>query len=152
MRLHVILFLALCSLTSAHGYRILATVFTPAYSHQSSFRPIWKALADKGHDLVLLTTNPETEDPAFRKIRQIDLSGSYEVQEKHGASEILSQGNNGGRGILDRVLGYWDALDAVADWQLSHPEVKALIQNKSENFDLVVTEIMNPIHMGFAER
>ncbi|KAG5885585.1 hypothetical protein JTB14_003783 [Gonioctena quinquepunctata] len=136
---------------STAGARILAIVFSPSYSHQITFRPLWRALADRGHHITLLTTDP-MRDPTQENIREIDLSGSYGVMEKHGNSDILSKKRSETKYKYLLELEILDVLDKVADWQLDQSEVKNLIGNRSETFDLLIVEVMKPIHMAFSER
>lgn len=129
--------------------RILATIFTPSYSHQVTFRPLWRELAKRGHEIVLLTTDPMQESE-LKNVQEIDLKGSYEVMEQYGASELLSDSK--GRSAKERVDMYIMALSKTADWQLSQPAVKELISNQSEHFDLIMVEMMFPTHLGFVDR
>nr|XP_023020371.1 UDP-glucuronosyltransferase 2B15-like [Leptinotarsa decemlineata] len=146
-----LLFIIFSSLDHAESARILVSIFSPSFSHNVVFRPIWKELAKRGHDITLLTTDP-MRDPKLKNIREIDLSGSYEIMEKYKASELLTKGKNEGKNTVKLIVDYLNALDHTADWQLEQPEVKQLIQNTSEYFDLVIVEVMNPIQMAFAER
>jgi len=133
---------------TSDGARILATVATHSYSHQVAFRSIWKALAERGHDVVLLTTDPMKED--IKNLRQIDLSSSYEVMNSYNFSTFVSKNtsNNFWGFMKNAVVSMGEAIRH----QLQHPEVQTLIHNKSEQFDLIMTEVIFPIHLGFIER
>ncbi|VEN54708.1 unnamed protein product [Callosobruchus maculatus] len=137
----------LCFIGSHEAARILATVFTPSYSHQITFRPLWKELSKRGHHVTLLTTNP-MKDPSLSNIREIDLSGSYAVMEKYGASEALTNQTD----KLKAIKMYMGALAKTADWQLGHPDVQKIVKNQNEKFDLIITEVVYPTHMGFVDR
>ncbi|KAJ8930799.1 hypothetical protein NQ314_016376, partial [Rhamnusium bicolor] len=80
-------------LKCAETAKILAIVFSPSYSHQVAFRPIWKELSKRGHDITLLTTDP-MNDSKYKNIREIDLSKSYEIMEKYGASDVITKTQN----------------------------------------------------------
>ncbi|XP_018561584.1 uncharacterized protein LOC108903775 [Anoplophora glabripennis] len=136
-------------ITRTESAKILATIFTPSYSHQVTFRSLWRELAKRGHEIVLLTTDPMRE-PELNNLKEIDLKGSYEVMEQHGASEVIS--NARGRGNKELLDTYMTALSKTADWQLSQPEVQDLIRNESEHFDLIMVEMMFPTHLGFVDR
>ncbi|CAH1174139.1 unnamed protein product [Phaedon cochleariae] len=133
------------------GARILACVFSPSFSHQMVFRPLWRTLADRGHHLTLLTTDP-MRDPTQKNIEEIDLSGSHAVMEDFGNSVIMSGGRSQGKPLFLVEFELLKALNEVADWQLAQPDVKKIIKNESEYFDLLIVEVMNPVHMAFAER
>ncbi|CAH1119523.1 unnamed protein product [Phaedon cochleariae] len=152
MQIKLLFFITLLGLLKySENARILASVFSPSYSHQIAFRPLWKELAKRGHEITLLTTNP-MKDPDLGNIKQIDLSGSYKVMEEQGSSDILTRGRNEGKSFMSMAQLYLDALDRTAEWQLEQHEVKQLIQNNSEHFDLLIVEVMNPIQMAFSER
>nr|XP_023028450.1 UDP-glucuronosyltransferase 2B9-like [Leptinotarsa decemlineata] len=144
--------LLVCLLSSvASSAKILASIFSPSYSHQIVFRPLWRELADRGHHITLLTTDP-MRDVSRKNIKEIDLSGSYEVMESFGNSDILSKKRSEGTPKVILEMEILDVLAKVADWQLGVPEVRNLIRNRSEYFDVLIVEALNPIHMAFAER
>ncbi|XP_068918277.1 UDP-glucosyltransferase 2-like isoform X1 [Tenebrio molitor] len=126
--------------------RILGAVFTPSYSHQLAFQPIWKELSLRGHQVTVLTTNP-MKDPSLTNLTEIDLSVSYEIMKSHKTDELLS---NSQESIAVRFSKYMEALHVTADKQLSHPEVQALIHNKKEQFDLLMVEAIYPTQMSLS--
>lgn len=125
--------------------RILASVFIPSLGHQIPFRPLWKELAKRGHEITLLTTDP-MKDPFLKNIKEIDLSGSYEVWEKQDFNEVDTQQDFSSH---IRKLNAWDE---VVEWQLSQQEIKDLIQNGKDYYDVLIVDITNPIYLAFAER
>ncbi|XP_044755333.1 UDP-glycosyltransferase UGT5-like isoform X3 [Coccinella septempunctata] len=128
------------------GARILASISIPSYSHQVAYRTIWKELAKRGHDIVLLTTDPM--EGHFDKIRQINLSSSYEIVESFKVSTVISKSKNIWKLMQLGVL----SMSEAHRHQLLHPEVQALIHNSSEHFDLLMVEVVFPLHIGFVER
>ncbi|KAJ8910830.1 hypothetical protein NQ315_015565 [Exocentrus adspersus] len=146
---YVLVLTLLYSVRNSHGARILASIFSPSYSHQVTFRPLWKELAKRGHEIILLTTDP-MEDPELTNVKEIDLKESYAVMDQYGASELVS--NQQGKSYRELFSAYIFALSRTADWQLSHPEVQQLIRNTSEHFDLLMVEMMFPTHLAFVDR
>lgn len=112
-------------------YRILAICPTPANSHQLVFHAILETLAARGHELVMLTTNPvDTDNP---NITQIDLSQTY-------ASRLATENFFKTRGLNIIKMGLED-VPWIIDQSLSHPDVVALIGNHhNESFDAVFVE------------
>lgn len=51
------LFLSWC-MVSVHSARILAWFPSPSISHQVVFRPVTQELAKRGHEVVVITTDP----------------------------------------------------------------------------------------------
>lgn len=131
--------------------KILASIFVPSFSHQLPFRPIWKELAKKGHEITLLTTDP-MRDSTLKNIREIDLSGSYEILQKMNTFSLIAKEKTTSLAFFNDIRKHFDAVDSVIEWQLTQPEVKTLIQNGSGYFDVLIVEIMHPIHMAFADR
>lgn len=131
--------------------RILASIFIPSYSHQLPFRPLWKELAKRGHEITLLTTEP-IKDLSSENIKQIDLSGSYQVLEEFNTLKNIATEKTATLEFLNNVNKHFEAIDVTIDWQLSQPAVMELIRNGSGNFDVLIVEVMNPIHMAFADK
>lgn len=50
--------------------RILGIIPSPFYSHQIPFRAIWTALSRKGHEVVLVTTDP-INNPSLTNLTEI---------------------------------------------------------------------------------
>ncbi|KAK9886010.1 hypothetical protein WA026_014796 [Henosepilachna vigintioctopunctata] len=130
------------------GSRILASVNTPSFSHQVAFRQIWKELAKRGHDVVLITTDPMTEE--ITNLRQIDASSSYGEMKSDDLNAMIA--NNTFANPIELVKYLVGGIIKVNYHQFQLPEVQALIQNKSEMFDLFMTEVTFPGHLGFMER
>ncbi|XP_020300279.1 UDP-glucuronosyltransferase 2B17-like isoform X2 [Pseudomyrmex gracilis] len=131
----------LCIATSIEAARILAIIPIPSYSHQIPYRPIWTTLSQRGHEVVLLTTNP---------INNSSLTNLTEISFKH-AYKLFQNFN------IDFVNNLNDAypwLETVRDhlWPMSrelikiiyeHPQVREMYApNSSEKFDLVIIETL----------
>lgn len=145
--LNLLIFILL-TFSYANSAKIFASVFTPSYSHQIAFRPLWKELAKRGHQITLLTTDP-MNDKSLKNIKEIDLSGSYQVMETGNSSKLLT---NRQQGIKETLDTYINSLSATAAWQFNHTEVQKLINNKDEHFDILILEVMYPSHLAFVDR
>ncbi|CAH1164066.1 unnamed protein product [Phaedon cochleariae] len=122
--------------------RILGIIPTPSYSHQIAFHSIWKALALKGHDVVVITTDP-VGDKNVTNLREIDVHSSYKyADEIHNNIENLTP--------LNIIRSYQNSLNKAVDNQLREPLVRNLIKG-SETFDVVLVESMCPEYLAFAE-
>lgn len=138
----------LLSYEYANSAKILASVFSPSYSHQIAFRPLWKELASRGHQITLLTTDP-MNDKSLKNIREIDLSGSYQVMESGNASKLLT--NKDQKGFRERLDTYINSLSATSAWQFNHTEVQDLLNNEKHQFDLLIVEVMYPSHLALVD-
>ncbi|XP_023937655.2 UDP-glycosyltransferase UGT5-like [Bicyclus anynana] len=117
--------------------KILAVFPTPSISHQIVFRPLVLELVKRGHEVVVITT-----DPAFPKgqtpqnLTEIDvhdvsynLWNSFITTEKGKANDAYSQ-----------INFIFKLLSAVFEEQLKSEHVKTLINDKKNRFDLVFFE------------
>lgn len=66
----------LCIVNQSECYKILAIISTPSYSHQIPYQPLWLELHARGHEIVLVTTNP-IENINSPNFTQIDISVNY---------------------------------------------------------------------------
>lgn len=118
------------------GAKILGIFPTPSISHQVVFHALMKDLATRGHQLTILTT--DQIKIKNRNVTQIDLHDSYEVF-RQGFNFVEHKENK--RDETDLMEMYIQVLVKFLDQQLSHPEVKKLIDNTDKNtFDLVIIE------------
>ncbi|CAH0547827.1 unnamed protein product [Brassicogethes aeneus] len=142
-------FVLICAFISwCDGARILGIIPMPSFSHQIPFRPIWRELSLRGHQVTVLTTDP-MRDPQLTNLTEIDLGFSYEVLKKHGFPDFAADDS-----LSFRQIGKKFALmiNELSAGQLSSPQVKQLIGDESIEFDLLVVEAQIPIYMGFAWR
>lgn len=122
------------SIGVANGAKILGLFPSPSISHQVVFSPFTLALADKGHEVVMVTTNVlETLPNKSAKYEQIDLSyESYECLKKYSFAGKMStfEGLDAFEGI-----GY-----DLSESTLSSPKFQKLIEQNTK-FDLCIVEI-----------
>ncbi|XP_076178991.1 uncharacterized protein LOC143152578 [Ptiloglossa arizonensis] len=76
----------LCVVKHLQCARILVIVPTPSYSHQIPYRPLWLELHKRGHEIVLVTTNP-IPNLNLTNFRQIDIGLSYNIIKKFNPFE-----------------------------------------------------------------
>ncbi|XP_018561622.1 UDP-glucuronosyltransferase 2B31 [Anoplophora glabripennis] len=128
--------------------RILAVVPVPSYSHQLFFRPLWKGLNARGHELTLMTTDPMPEAP--NNIKQIDWSFAYDLRHnKHNITKVVQDNEYN----LPKILASYQAMmNEIVDEELARPEVQALLNDENERFDLLMVEYFHPVMFAFSER
>lgn len=129
-----------------NGARILGIALTPSFSHQVAFRPLWKELSLRGHQLVVLTTDP-MNDPSLTNITEIDLHFSYADWNR----DVVPVMNNPKK--ADQMMEVMAVTVAkIVNEQLSYTEVQKLVKNESEYFDLLIAEIAVPLSVIFSEK
>uniref|UniRef100_A0A182PDZ5 UDP-glycosyltransferases domain-containing protein n=1 Tax=Anopheles epiroticus TaxID=199890 RepID=A0A182PDZ5_9DIPT len=126
--------------------KILAIFPVPLKQHQLVYRPLIEELAGRGHELVLVTTDPFDTAAAngTHRIEQIDLSFAYQLP----ALEQLGQVGLDGRAMLRNIF---DVMRTISAEELQHPAVQRLIESASHaqgtapaakctRFDVVMVE------------
>ncbi|XP_045475118.1 UDP-glycosyltransferase UGT4-like isoform X7 [Harmonia axyridis] len=112
---------------------ILAVIPTPFYSHQATYRPIWRELAKRGHKITLITTDPMESN---ENITQINYNGSYAILKKN-----MEYGNN--NNIITIIRDYLKVIDEFMRYQFTHPDLVELMKNKKK-FDVMLVELIMP--------
>ncbi|KAK4872336.1 hypothetical protein RN001_014365 [Aquatica leii] len=124
-----------------NGARILAHVPTPSYSHQVVFRPLWRELSLRGHQVTLLTTDP-INDSTLTNLTEINLNCTYNLMPEFILQLIKTSAILSLKVFTDNFVSHMDV-------QLQHPEVQKLI--KEGSFDLVIAEHFTSIPFAFAK-
>ena len=130
--------------------RILAYFPTPSISHQIVFRPLTQALAERGHEVIVVTT-----DPAFPKgetppnLTEIDVHDiSYNIWKKS-----LKYYNGNQKSIVAQVKVIFESAANIFDAQMNSPQVKNTLKNKDKKyFDLLLLEPWSRPLIGLAHK
>lgn len=140
------LWVALLLCQGCDAARILAVVPMPSYSHQLAYRPLWKELSLRGHQVVLLTTDP-INNPSLTNLTEIDMHGSYKLLSEVNFNDIF---------ILSEQFAPFTMMQklvdfglALQDYQFRLEDVQNLIRNGK--FDLVIAEFLVPSSISFGE-
>ncbi|CAG9792434.1 unnamed protein product [Diatraea saccharalis] len=126
--------------------RILAVYPTPSISHQVVFRPLTIELLKRGHEVVVITT-----DPIFPKgkvpanLTEIDFHDrSYQRWRQNFVKSSVTQGSKDDF-KEQNILMYKILMDVLRD-QITSVEVQNILKNKSKKFDLLLLEAyLNPL-------
>lgn len=128
--------------------KILGIVGMPSFSHQAAFRPLWRELSLRGHQVTVLTSDP-MNDPALTNLTEIDLHDAYDIVKRHDIVKYLA----------DHKLEIWKVItkftemsDDIMTFQMTHPEVAKLIHNETEYFDVLIVEMYFLPQLGFSTR
>ncbi|XP_046972677.1 UDP-glucosyltransferase 2-like [Vanessa cardui] len=147
MLLSRIIFVTLLIITKSESARILALFPTPSISHQVVFRPLTQELAKRGHEVIVLTT-----DPAFPKgktpknLYEIDLHDlSYSIWKKF---HIIATGNKDD--IIYQVENIFTKSARVFLEQFLSEEMQNMINNKNITFDLLIIELINRSALSYS--
>ncbi|XP_053679208.1 UDP-glucosyltransferase 2-like [Anopheles nili] len=112
-----------CTIEAA---KILAIFPVPLKQHQLVYRPLIEELAKRGHDIVLVTTDPmettEHGNGTLDRIEQIDLSFAYDLP-------VLEQLNVAGLDGRDMLRNIFNVMRTISDEELQHPAMQKLIKS-----------------------
>ncbi|KAB0791703.1 hypothetical protein PPYR_03503 [Photinus pyralis] len=143
MDLVLIIFVA--TITRGHSARILGFISVPSHSHQVVFQPLWRELSLRGHQVTTLTTDP-INDPELVNLTEIDLSFSY-----HAWREMLGVFKCTNSELLKLHYLIMSSIE-ITKAQLEHPQVRDLIRNDSNRFDLLIVEYIVPSAIALSRR
>lgn len=131
-----LLILLLSVLGAVNCKRVLAVFPTPSISHQVPFRHITHELARRGHEVVVITT-----DPAFKNgtvpanLIEIDVHDiSYDIWRN---SYVAAASGKEEDIVIQTEVGVKAMLEIFVK-QLQVPEIRRILYN--ETFDLIMTE------------
>ncbi|KAK5641753.1 hypothetical protein RI129_010300 [Pyrocoelia pectoralis] len=143
-------FLLLCLVISgANAANILGVVLTPSYSHQVVFKPLWRELSLRGHQVTTITTHP-IKDPKLVNLTEIDTSFILKDMEQMVKKHIKFSNKN----FVEALLDGYKSMSLVADQILDYGPVKELINDQNVHFDLLIVEYLPffGISLAFAHR
>lgn len=121
------------------GARILAVCPTMSISHQVVLHGLAGALNKRGHELVVVTTNP-LNDPNLKNYREIDLSFLYQEATYFDTNFIE---NRGKQDMTEFSIRIAPMLHTQTENILSHPKMRELYApNNNEKFDLILLEMV----------
>ncbi|CAK1547645.1 unnamed protein product [Leptosia nina] len=133
----VYVFCCVISASVIETARILAVFPTPSISHQFAFRPITHELARRGHDVVVLTT-----DPAFPKgqaptnLTEIDVHDiSYDIWKNMQASHTGDP-----KDVLKNIVLMFELMTKTFEKQIQTAEFQRLMKEENDTFDVVLVE------------
>ncbi|XP_045475112.1 UDP-glycosyltransferase UGT4-like isoform X1 [Harmonia axyridis] len=115
---------------------IFAVIPSPFYSHQATFRPLWRELARRGHKITLVTTDLMEDN---ENITQIDYHGAYEVFARNNVMTVLKSELNIFK-VMSKML---DAVEDLIRFQFTHPELVKLLES-NRTFDVMMIEFTQP--------
>ncbi|KAF2898602.1 hypothetical protein ILUMI_07578 [Ignelater luminosus] len=133
-------------ITPTFSARILGIVPTPSYSHQIVFRPLWKELSLRGHQVTVLTTDP-IRDSSLTNLTEIDLHFSYKTWNNRISMNEMAKLNP-----VRLIDGFIRLGHALVEEQLEYSEVQKLLKNNTDGFDVILVEALFPAMAAFSDK
>nr|QBQ34575.1 UDP-glycosyltransferase UGT381A1 [Diaphorina citri] len=147
--------LSLCWLVSptVDSANILALFPTASYSHQMPLLALPRALAQRGHNVTVITTNPLKEP--MPNYTEIDISFTYNYwKSTAGEKRLINLDTK--IGPIEVVNSFISGTNILTDIQLGSPQVQKFItylDKEKPKFDLVLYEdLMHTSYLGFLHK
>ncbi|XP_077289509.1 UDP-glucosyltransferase 2-like [Arctopsyche grandis] len=136
-----ILLLVCISSSYVDGSKILMLCPAPSRSHHILCKGVTDTLVDNGHDVTLISAFATNT----KKYTDISIPALIESQEKNGPGFHTV---NMSQIEMIQLINRWQPM--IIDIFYNSPEVKNLLNDKSQKFDLVIFEyFMNEVLIGF---
>ncbi|XP_066260200.1 UDP-glucosyltransferase 2-like [Euwallacea similis] len=113
---------------------------TPSFSHQAAFRPLWRSLSGRGHNVTLITTNPMNE-LQLSNLKEVDISYFYKTIQKFEVIDVAIDDSSSILTIFSSILNF---ILSTTKAFLESSDGQNLIHNKDNQFDVVIAETVSP--------
>ncbi|VEN53858.1 unnamed protein product, partial [Callosobruchus maculatus] len=140
----VLAFISILSVSFCSAANILAVVPSPAFSHQSTFWPIWRELSLRGHQVTLLTTNP-MRNRSLTNLTEHNYHDVYKHKE-----ELSSLMDTASLPVLIQALAKLVANTLTIFFE-SEVVQDLLKNNSTKKYDLVIVEDLFPEFLIFGD-
>ncbi|XP_025075501.1 UDP-glucuronosyltransferase 2B20-like [Pogonomyrmex barbatus] len=121
--------------TTIDTARILAIIPIPSYSHQIPYRTIWTTLSRRGHEVVLITSDP-IDDPGLINLTEINFHSNYKILRKIDFVEMMSHS-----WMSTQYTQLWDLCLEISENIYKHPEIRKMYElDSNQKFDVVIAE------------
>ncbi|XP_073961129.1 UDP-glucosyltransferase 2-like [Choristoneura fumiferana] len=128
--------------------RILAVYPTPSISHQVVFRPLTNELVKRGHEVVVITTDPQyPKGQAPENLTEIDV---HDLSYKAWRNTIAVMKNGEKNDVITQAKSFCAVSLKIFEEQTKFPEVQDIIKNKNSTFDLLLVEAWPRFTLGFS--
>lgn len=122
-----------CTIAVTDTYRILVVYPTPCFSHQRTQIAVSKGLANAGHELIIVTTDPfKTTNP---NVTFIDISWLYDAVGRDIQTLVVKNQT------IFHVLDDWLLLlQRMAEGVFEADAFKKLLNDDQQKFDAIIIE------------
>ncbi|XP_014370185.2 UDP-glucosyltransferase 2-like [Papilio machaon] len=140
-----ILYLLCLTLPFIENARILGVFPTPSISHQVVFRPLTHELARRGHELIVITTDPvHPKGPG--NLTEIDVHDLSYTRWNKGMSKI----EDGSRDVTKQMEAMEQINYEIFEEQVKSKSVQKLLSYEHDHFDLILAEAYVGYTLGFS--
>lgn len=140
------LFLILTVLPFGRNAKILGFFTLPSFSHHMIFRPIYRELAMRGHNVTVINPHVMREKP-LKNLKEIDVHQVYDVVKKMDLTKSLSKDAT----AYGRMCAYSVITTGSLKIAWENEDVKTLFES-DETFDILLVQAFDPLTFSIASR
>lgn len=145
-RILIFVILILSVLVSNEAARILAMFPTPSISHQVVFRPLIQELVKRGHEVVVITTDPAfPEGKAPANLTEIDV---HDISYKMWREGFLKTATGKKEDYFTQITVGMKLIVEVFQEQIKCEEVQKILNDRSRGYDLIIVEALLKSALG----
>ncbi|XP_013186763.2 UDP-glycosyltransferase UGT5 [Amyelois transitella] len=146
---NLVLLVFIICVTQYEAARIFGVFPTPSISHQVTFRPLIQELVKKGHEVVVLTTDPAfTEEERPKNLTEIDVHDvSYHVWVENFKSNMDTSKKSS---LKNQIRLIYEMMTQVFEMQMNLDVMQEIIKKKIKPFDLILVEAYMLPALGFS--
>ncbi|XP_041972604.1 UDP-glucosyltransferase 2-like isoform X1 [Aricia agestis] len=128
--------------------RILAVFPMPSVSHHLVFREITQEFINRGHEVVVITTDPAyPKGKAPKNLTEIDVHDTgYEAWVKAITKELAGNPTD----VVTQLKALVKTVPTFFEAEMKTEAVKDIIEKKMGDFDLLITELCIRPSLGFS--
>lgn len=143
------LLLVITTISQVFSARILGLFPCPSISHQVTFQPIWKELSLRGHSVTIISPNV-IKEPGLTNLTELDMGFTYDLLSKpeNNFGKIMRKDNHPIYNIHYALY----TVELAITMMLESPDVKNLLKDDSEQFDLILYEAVHPLAAIFSAK
>lgn len=120
--------------SAINAYKFLGVLHFGSKSHYIVGSSLMKALAEKGHEVTVIT--PFTEKKSIKNYHEIHLKNVMKIMDEK--TDTLLETNR--KALLSNIVNYHQMGLMITDTVLNEPGVQSLI-NSNQTFDAVICEV-----------
>ncbi|XP_011687378.1 PREDICTED: UDP-glucuronosyltransferase 2B19-like [Wasmannia auropunctata] len=118
--------------------KILAIIAIPSYSHQIPYRPVWITLSQKGHEVVVITTDP-INNPSLINLTEINFQSNYKIFRRINFVKNLETH----QWLSTLRIQIWPQFQEIVENIYKHPKVRKMYApDSNQKFDVVIVETL----------
>ncbi|XP_037038185.1 UDP-glycosyltransferase UGT4-like isoform X2 [Bradysia coprophila] len=140
-----VILLLLLNVIGNESYRILGIFHTHSKSHYIAGGALMKGLAEKGHDVTVISPFPQSKP--LKNFNDVAVIGIEQLIEEKFPSNMLTNSDN--MGMFEKIKYILSFGLTMTNFTLNHEVYQNFLRTNDVHFDVIVTEVfMNEAFLG----